>query len=222
MRKIIGTLAALVVAGVLGGAAFAYSGLYDIGASAPHWPITYRILETVRDRSIEAHAAGISAPANLGDEGRILAGAVHFATHCAVCHAAPGVEAEDLTQGMYPKPPELTHASKHFTPGELFWILKHGIKMSAMPSWADHGDDQLWNAVAFLEKLPGMTPDSYKQLLTAAKAKGIQHQMNMPTGEAGSQAGVKALPEMPGMGSTPAQDKSGSGTSGAAADVQPK
>jgi mono/diheme cytochrome c family protein len=170
--KTIGTLAALVAAGAVGGIAFVYSGFYDVGADKPHWPITHRILETVRHRSIKAHAAGITAPANLGDQDRITAGAVHFATHCAICHSAPGVKAGDLAQGMYPKPPELTHVSRKWAPGELFWILKHGIKMSAMPSWADHADDQLWNSVAFLEKLPDMTPDDYKKLLETAKAKG--------------------------------------------------
>lgn len=178
MRQIIGTLIGLTALGALGGIAFVYSGAYNIGADEPHWSMTYRVMETVRVRSIKAHAANIAVPANLGDQDRILAGAVHFATHCAICHSAPGVKASDLAEGMYPKPPELTHVPGMWAPGELFWIVKHGIKMSGMPSWADHGDDQLWNSVAFLQKLPTLTPDSYKQLLESAKAKGIGHEMS--------------------------------------------
>lgn len=56
MSTIVGMLVALAAAGVLGGAAVVYSGLYDIGADVPHWPVTYRILETVRVRSVAAHA----------------------------------------------------------------------------------------------------------------------------------------------------------------------
>jgi hypothetical protein len=48
-------------------------------------------------------------------------------------------------------------AAKQYKPGELFWVLKHGIKMTGMPSWADHSDEDLWATVAFLERLPGMS-----------------------------------------------------------------
>lgn len=85
---------------------------------------------------------------------------------------------------MYPKPPPLTGASKRFTPGELFWILKYGIKMTGMPAWGDHSDDDLWNAAAFLEKLPDMTPDDYQRLKAVAEAAGGHHvhgTTDMPT-----------------------------------------
>lgn len=192
MRKIIGTFIVLAVLVVLGGAAFIYSGAYDIAATSPHWPITYWVLQTVRDRSIEANAAGIAPPADLGSQARVVAGTSHFSEHCAECHSAPGVKAEDMADGMYPKPPVLTDVSKRYTPGELFWILKHGIKMSAMPSWADHGDDQLWNAVAFLEKLPGMTPEQYGKLVVAAKAAGGHNMHDM-------HGGGQTTTDMPGM-----------------------
>ncbi len=221
---IVATMGALALAGALGGFAFVYSGFYDIGAGEPHWQIT---LSGPGDRTPPFHQVSrggdIVPPTNLGDQDRILAGAVHFATHCAICHSAPGAKAKDLAEGMYPKPPELTNASRTWSPGELFWIVKHGIKMSGMPSWADHGDDQLWNSVAFLESLPSMTPENYKKLLETANAKGIGHQMGgMQVDEAGSQAGAKAMPEMPGMDGTQAQDRLGSGTNGAKTAVRPK
>jgi len=175
MRKIIGTFVVLAVLGVAGAVAFIYSGIYNVAADDPHLPITYWALQTARDRSIKVHAAGIVPPADLDSQARIVAGTSHFSTHCAECHSAPGVEAEDLAEGMYPKPPVLTNVSHRFTPGELFWILKNGIKMSGMPSWGDHGDDALWNAVAFLEKLPGMTPEAYGKLVVAAQAAGGHH-----------------------------------------------
>jgi mono/diheme cytochrome c family protein len=46
-----------------------------------------------------------------------------------------------------------------------FWIIKHGIKMSAMPSWSKTLDDAaIWDVVAFVRKLPDMTPETYQQL----------------------------------------------------------
>lgn len=88
-----------------------------------------------------------------------------------------------MAEGMYPKPPVLNDVAQRYTPGELFWILKHGIKMSGMPSWADHGDDDLWNIVAFLEKLPGMNSSTYQALVARAEAAGghhMHHDMDMP------------------------------------------
>jgi mono/diheme cytochrome c family protein len=61
------------------------------------------------------------------------------------------------------------------TPPELFWILKHGIKMTGMPSWGDHGDDELWAVVAFLQKLPSMTKEDYAKLVIASLAQGSHH-----------------------------------------------
>ena len=147
-------------------------GVFNVAANDPHWPITYRIMEIVRIQSIKTRAAGIKAPSNLSDHARIIAGTAHFADHCATCHSAPGVEAADMAGGMYPKPPALTDAAKNWTPSQLFWIVKNGIKMSGMPSWADHGDEDLWNAVAFIEELPGLSEADYGKLVAESVTSG--------------------------------------------------
>ena len=72
----------------------------------------------------------------------------------------------------------------NFSDAELFWITKHGIKMSGMPGWADHSDEELWATVAFLRKLPAMTPEDYATLVMAAVARGgpRDHDGNPNTG----------------------------------------
>jgi mono/diheme cytochrome c family protein len=109
------------------------------------------------------------------DRAKILIGTEHFAAHCAVCHGAPGVPKGDIAHGLYPQPPNLAEAAKRYSPGELFWIVKHGIKMSGMPAWADHSDEELWATVAFLRKLPGMTEEDYAKLVMASMAHGGHH-----------------------------------------------
>lgn len=200
MKRIAAAVIGLVLTGFLGGAAFIYSGLYNIAAKDAHWPVTLWVIEKARDRSVEVHAAGIRVPASLDDEAKIAGGAGHFATHCAVCHGAPGVAKDDIAGGMYPQPPDLDHASRHFTPAELFWIVKNGIKLTGMPSWADHGDDELWDIVAFLEKLPAMPPDEYGRLVAAAETgPGYRHAMTGP-----SRDGMRSMgghdPDAPGGG----------------------
>ena len=68
---------------------------------------------------------------------------------------------------VYPPPPDLATAAPIYTPAELFWILKHGIKMTGMPAWSDHSDEELWATVGFLEKLPGMSEEDYAKLVMA-------------------------------------------------------
>jgi mono/diheme cytochrome c family protein len=166
------------------GLGFIYSGVYDIGADSPHWRLVSHGLETARIRSIRSHAAGITAPSGLEDPARIVAGVSHYAEHCAVCHGAPGVERSDLADGLYPRPPNLAETARSYTPSELFWIVKHGIKMTGMPSGGDHSDDELWATVAFIEKLPGMTEEEYGKLLVAGRAQGgHQHDNQQPAAE---------------------------------------
>jgi hypothetical protein len=51
-------------------------------------------------------------------------------------------------------------------PKEAFWAIKHGIKMSAMPAWGvSHDDATIWSMVAFLQKLPDMSPAQYKDIV---------------------------------------------------------
>jgi mono/diheme cytochrome c family protein len=172
MRSFLVSLVVVIVLLISGGLAFIYSGLFDVAASDPHWSVTRWVLETARTRSIEVHAAGIQVPPGLDDPAKLLIGTEHFAAHCAVCHGAPGVPKGDIAHGLNPRPPDLAHASGLYSPSELFWILKHGIKMTGMPSWGDHSDDELWATVGFLEKLPGMTEQDYAKLVMTSMAHG--------------------------------------------------
>src|SRR5439155_11087530 len=145
------------------------------GADQPHWSITSWLLNEARARSIRAHASDIAVPTGLDDPARIVAGVAHFTDHCVVCHGAPGVEGSDIGKGLYPRPPNLADAARHYTPAELFWIVKHGIKMTGMPAWGDHSDDELWATVALIEKLPGMTAQDYAKLIAANRPQGGHH-----------------------------------------------
>jgi mono/diheme cytochrome c family protein len=176
MRTLLASLALMFVFLAVAGLALLYSGLYDVAATAPHWRITEWILETARVRSIKAHATDITAPPRLDDPARIPMGTEHFAAHCALCHGAPGVPKGGIAQGVYPPPPDLTVTASGYSDGELFWIVKHGIKMTGMPAWADHSDEEVWATVVFLRKLPGMTPEEYAKLVMASMAHGGVHE----------------------------------------------
>ena len=133
MRTVLASLLIGALLAVLGAGAVIYAGVYDIGATAPHWRMTSRLLETARTRSIKAQAAGIAVPPGLDDPAKLVIGVGHYAAHCAVCHGAPGVPRGDIARGLYPAPPDLAKTAPLYSPAELFWIVKHGIKMTGMP-----------------------------------------------------------------------------------------
>ena len=148
MKIVIATLLSSAVIVAVGAAAFIYSGVYNVAASDPHWPITTWVLETARDRSIHTHAAALSPPAGYDEQAKVVGAVAHFSEHCAVCHGGPANRRGELADGMYPQPSDLTDVTTRHTPGQLFWILKNGIKMTAMPSMANDGNDMLWSTVA--------------------------------------------------------------------------
>jgi mono/diheme cytochrome c family protein len=159
--------AAIVGAGLLGATLFVASGEYDIGADDHHLKIVLSLLETLRERSISAHLQGIVVPAPVQDPKRVGAGAQHYAALCVGCHLAPGAGKSEIRTGMYPHPPNLAQEAEHDA-ARTFWIIKHGIKMSAMPAWGKTLDDAaIWDVVAFLEKLPNMSPDDYRAAISS-------------------------------------------------------
>jgi mono/diheme cytochrome c family protein len=175
MRTVIASLLIATLLAVLGAGAVIYAGWYNVAATAPHWRMTSWLLETARIRSIKAQAASIAVPPWLDDPAKVIIGVEHYAAHCAICHGAPGVPEGDIAHGLYPPPPDLAKAAPIYNPGELFWILKHGIKMTGMPAWNDHSDDELWATVGFLGKLPGMSEPDYAKLVMASIAHGGHH-----------------------------------------------
>jgi mono/diheme cytochrome c family protein len=90
------------------------------------------------------------------------------------------MEKTEISQGLYPPAPELSRGLAH-SPGEVFWIIKHGVKLSAMPAWGrTHSDTLIWDMVAFVQKLPGLTADQYKTLVASAPADHDEMMKDMP------------------------------------------
>ena len=157
-----------------------YSGLYNIAADVPHTQPVYWLLETMRERSVEARVGDIIVPNDLKDPNRISRGAGQYAGMCSGCHLAPGMKRTEISQGLYPRAPELRRATT-LTPEEEFSVVKHGIKMTGMPAWGvTHDDDLLWDVVAFVRKLPELTPEQYKTLVkNAPKHEELMQEMEM-------------------------------------------
>jgi mono/diheme cytochrome c family protein len=156
---IIATIAFMAIGVVI----FIGSGIYNIGADDHHTALSLAVIQELRERSIGARSDAIDVP-RLEDPSKISAGAALYSTLCVGCHLAPGVTKSDLRKGLYPHPPNLGQEDTRDA-RRAFWTIKHGIKMSAMPAWGTTlNDESVWNIVAFVRQMPGMTPETYQQL----------------------------------------------------------
>ena len=207
---IITTTGTLVVIGIVGVGAFVYSGIYNIGADDHHTRPVYALIQTLRKRSIERRSKDLTVP-NLDDPQLILKGAGQYAAMCTGCHLAPGMADSEIRPGLYPQPPELSKFKSD--PREAFWVIKHGIKMSAMPAWGgSHDDATIWSMVAFLQKLPELKPSQYKDIVARAPPDEDMDMADDRHGENGVNTRSMTTPIAPSSGASPATGTS-SGTS---------
>ncbi len=160
------TVLVVLIVLAVGATVFVYSGFYNIGADNHHTKPVFAVLEVMRNRSIHIRSVALKAP-DLGDPQLILKGAGQYAAMCTGCHLAPGMAESEIRPGLYPQPPDLSKVQ--VDPKDAFWIIKHGIKMSAMPAWGySHDDPTIWSMVAFLKKLPTLSPAQYKDIVARA------------------------------------------------------
>jgi mono/diheme cytochrome c family protein len=163
---VLAVIALLVVVGAV--SLVVYMGTYNVAADTPHTQVVFWLLNTGRERSVAVRAADIVVPSDLADSSRVVSGAGEYSEMCSGCHLAPGMRRTEISRGLYPRAPELRRGS-HLSPAEEFWVVKHGLKMTGMPAWGvTHDDELLWDVVAFLRKLPELTPDQYQALVKSA------------------------------------------------------
>jgi mono/diheme cytochrome c family protein len=102
---------------------------------------------------VRRSARGLEAPAfgqTSVDEG--------FGTYsgsCAACHRVRGRTPTEIGRGLYPPAPDLGSGSVQlWSDGELFWIIKNGIRLTGMPAFGDiHSDGEIWDLVHYLRSL---------------------------------------------------------------------
>lgn len=157
------TVVALGVAALLGAAAVVFGGLYEVSATRQHWQPTHSALEMAMRQSVRLRARNIEEPP-LVDERMALRGAGCFQAQCVQCHGAPGVAQGAIGLGMQPLPGPLMDARHHWRPRELYWLVRHGLKMTGMPAWEYRlADGQIWDLVAFMQHLPDLNAPQYAQ-----------------------------------------------------------
>jgi mono/diheme cytochrome c family protein len=110
--------------------------------------------------SIPSDARAMSNPLPASAE-NLKDARLHFADHCAICHANDGSGDVLFGRGLYPKPPDLRlPETQKRSDGELFWIIENGVRFTGMPSFASQGmSDDSWKLVLFIRHLSELTTE---------------------------------------------------------------
>ncbi|MEN5157681.1 c-type cytochrome [Achromobacter spanius] len=155
-------VAAATTAGAVG-CALVYFGMYDVAATSPHTTPVHHLLDVALTRAVKTRSADIVAP-ELDTAERILNGSRLYRAHCAQCHGGPGMAPQPYALGLNPAPAALVATARARTASEIFWVTRQGIKMTGMPAWQYRlTDDEIWDVVAFVRMLPGLSAEEYRR-----------------------------------------------------------
>ena len=154
---------------VLAGSAIAVThlGLYPIGADNPPGALERILASRAMDVYAEKHKPEGSNPTEL-TAANLTEGAKEYEEHCAFCHGGAKAKISPMQDKFSPPAPQLVNRIPHDDDAWLFWVTKHGVRMTGMPSWAGvMSDDEIWKIVAFIkhsDKLPPETQAAWQKL----------------------------------------------------------
>ncbi len=153
---------------ILAGYFFVARGGLFMGTKGGPLPLEQSIASKAIEASIGKSAEDQSPlPA---DETNLLAGAKVYMQSCAGCHGKLDQPASPMAKKWYPHVPQLLRPGKGVTDdpvGATHWMVKNGIRFSAMPSFEGTlTEDEIWQVSQFLrnaDKLPAPVQDALRQ-----------------------------------------------------------
>jgi mono/diheme cytochrome c family protein len=94
---------------------------------------------------------------------------------CQGCHGELGKPfGEDHSH--YPRVPQFPYTGTQYTEPQIYWVVKHGIRMTAMSAYGRfYSEEQLWSIAAFLHRIRTLPPGVAERILTKSADAGASH-----------------------------------------------
>jgi mono/diheme cytochrome c family protein len=200
VRFLFGVIFGILLVAV-GAGVYVYTGSFNTAATLAPSKTEKEFATFALNKSVAKHAPNRRNPLPATPE-TFRGGLAHFRENCVVCHGAPGVDPGEIGQGLNPGAPDLTLPRiQARSDGEIFWIVSEGIRMSGMPAFGPtHKENEIWQIVAFLRHLPGITDEEKTQLKGATEEREEHHE------EAPPAAGTEKAPHTHAPGTPPPKD----------------
>jgi mono/diheme cytochrome c family protein len=144
-------------------------------ASILHDGLSSRAKPTALESMLARNARHLAIPAGARSMQNLVAetqenlrdARLHFADHCAICHANDGSGDTPMGRNLYPKPPDLRREeTQKLGDGELFWIIENGVRFTGMPAFggARGSQEDSWKLVRFIRHLPQLTAEERMEM----------------------------------------------------------
>jgi mono/diheme cytochrome c family protein len=151
---------------VLGGGAYFYTtnGHFDTRAVG-NTPSTFerRTANKSVDAWVDDHAPKQANPFQPTTE-NIMDGSMTYDKNCASCHGSVKEPESPMRKNFYPHVPQLLSDTPDDPDGNLFYVVKYGIRFSGMPGWDGVlSDDDIWKTVVFIKNSAQMKDKSQPQ-----------------------------------------------------------
>lgn len=115
----------------------------------------------------------------------LKAARTEFAAHCASCHALDGSGRNRFEADFSPPVAKLTGGVQKLSDAEIYFIVAHGIRNTAMPAFGKvHSPDDMWRAVLWMRHLASLTPDEKAAIERHVQSATMRHEMTMEHGMA--------------------------------------
>ncbi len=153
-----------------GGLAYLKLGWAEVRGDLPpsHWEQS--LMSAAAHASVRRRAPEISNPVAPTDE-NLIAGGKLYLNECAGCHGAPG-KPNESSDTLYPPIPDLPAMGTQYSEAQIFWIAKHGIRLSGMFANGKWDSDQkLWTITAYLARIKSLPSRVQEELAKPSSAK---------------------------------------------------
>ncbi len=147
-------------------------GLYPIGADNPPSGLERALASRAMDVYADRHKPAGDNPTEL-TAANLAAGAQSYERHCAFCHGGAKAKISPMQHRFNPPAPQLVNRIPHDDDAWLFWVTKHGVRMTGMPAWDGvRPDEELWKIVAFIKHSDKLPPEAQAAWQAAATTPG--------------------------------------------------
>jgi mono/diheme cytochrome c family protein len=147
----------------LGGFAYLRLGFAEIRGDLPPSNWERALLFSAAHASVRRRAPELPNPVPPTDE-NLIAGARIYSDECAGCHGAAG-KPDQTGDSLYPPIPQLPVVGTTYTEAQIFWVAKHGIRLSGMFANGKWDSDQkLWTVAAYIKRIKSLPPRVQEEL----------------------------------------------------------
>jgi mono/diheme cytochrome c family protein len=169
---LLGFVAAIVILPV-GAIGYFCMGFADAQSDVAPSALESRMMGAAVHAAVARSAAKLAAP--IADDDMLVKGGKVYVEGCQGCHGDLGKPSGE-DHSFYPRVPQFPYTGTQYTEPQIYWVVKHGIRMTAMSAYGRfYSEEQLWSIAAFLQRIRSLPPGVAERILAKSANAGSSH-----------------------------------------------